>query len=251
MPTEIDDLASSYGTKRTKGGWSQSGTLTTGENNAAQPGAFVNAVSLQADFPDCDVYSVQINTKPPSVPLGTLPLIFLCGAKIEWAVEGNTITRVVTFLRGITISGVGQAVKVTAFDGTPPALITTPTKYDVSITVSKGLRPDVTHPPTVWDETVSVAGGGVLVISPIDTTQTGFGEISVEVVGAKTVAADPAPNLVVQCFAGGVAGTLLKAWNPDTRPGFVPLPPMTDTIQVQNFNGAGHTQVTVTLGIDG
>lgn len=109
------------------GGWSQNGKLTD-----LDP---MGAVTLQANFPEAGAYSVQFAIDDPDGAQ------VLTEAVIQWSVEGNTISRRVSVVNGVTVSGVGQAVRISVKDVDPPQMgVVSQGTYGVSIQVSKGTR---------------------------------------------------------------------------------------------------------------
>jgi hypothetical protein len=130
--------------KASGGGWSKSGKLLVGV-----PGT---TLSMQADFPDSDDYTLQFGILP-SINSGGFLIAASAEALITWSVAGNDVSRRVSITNGVSISGTGQAVKVVMMDVTPtggafpPALIGQP--YPISCQVSRGVRPAVQQPPTL------------------------------------------------------------------------------------------------------
>lgn len=122
-------------------GWSASGDLITGDS--------IKQVTLQADFPIPDVYTVEFNltdNPTPSIQVATRAEAF-----ITWSVEGNNVTRRVNVGNGISVTGVGQACRVVINDTTDkitfPAGLGKP--YNVSMNLSRGPRAATTQQPTL------------------------------------------------------------------------------------------------------
>lgn len=107
------------------GGWQSSGKLRVGN---------VDQVSLQANFPQANVYTVEFG---PVNVAGARPR-----ATITWSVEGGFVSRVVDVSDGTSVTGVGAAVKVVITDNSVVNSMFLPkdTPYDVSMIVSPGSR---------------------------------------------------------------------------------------------------------------
>jgi hypothetical protein len=132
-------------------GWSQSGNLVC-QNVAPLPGSPPGGrvVKLQVCFPKCDVYTIQFDVSQSEQLAGKVgQLVF---ADITWIVNGTSIRRSVSVVSGTTISGVGEALNVVAYDASQPGsecgvpgLV-----YGVTINVSPGLRAAQSQQP-IWD----------------------------------------------------------------------------------------------------
>lgn len=144
-----------------KQGWSSGGTLHATKGDS---------VSLQANFEvengKAGYYTVQFNVEPPVDSASVSPNasgLFVAAAILRWSVEGQTVERAVSVANGVSISGTGQAMKVTVTDLTDPATIpaggTAGLPYNVSIQVAPGTRPDVGRPPIVYENLFVVTVG--------------------------------------------------------------------------------------------
>ena len=118
-----------------KVGWSTSGKLITG--NA------LRQVTLQADFPRAETYSLEFNKFSNNLN-SDFPI--RAEALITWSVEGNSVSRRISIANGTTIQGVAQAVKVVINDVTVAAS-PGPIEYDVSVQVTPGSRGTNRFPP--------------------------------------------------------------------------------------------------------
>jgi hypothetical protein len=216
-------------------GWSQSGTLTTGNAESK--------FSCQGgDKADAQAYTVQVGVQPQKQGM-----VFLCTAVVEFSVEGNTVRRAISVGNGISITGVGQAVKVTVQDNGPTSFIPSGNDYVVTINISRGTRAGTVQPPFVYIDTELVGASSHLE----NSIPSGFGITSVNVGVSKNAAADPAPDVQVEFFAGGIGGTLLGTYDPIREPGWFPVPPSADTISFVNFGAAASVHRTLFFGIDG
>lgn len=108
-------------------GWSLSGKLIAGDTKFHQ---------LQANFDYVGYYTVQFSIEVPEVEFESGGIFAL--ADITWTVEGNAITRKISIINGMTISGMGQSVniKMSDFSSEDPTII-----YNVACSVARGTRP--------------------------------------------------------------------------------------------------------------
>lgn len=191
-------------------GWSQSGTLVPGSSNSA--------VSLQAQFPLIGAYTVQLNIQDPNASLVVGNEVVRAQAEIQWSVKGNTVTRLVDCVNGLSITGEAEAVSVRVVDR---SLITVPGKrpYVVSINVAPGTRPSVQQPPVFSADRQTLSGGlasgGVIVPAGAISAQINVVGVTV---GQPIV--DPDYYIVRQIANGGL---VLKAFSPFRYDGWIPL----------------------------
>jgi hypothetical protein len=191
-------------------GWSQSGSLT--------PGSTQGAVNLQAQFPVIGPYTVQLNIEDPNGPLTVNNEIIRAQADIQWSVEGNTVSRTVDCTKGITVSGVAEAVTVKIRDRSIVTL-TNKVPYVVSINVAPGTRPSVQQPPVFTGDRQRLNGGLANGNVPVPA-----GAISAQInvsgilIGQPVV--DPDDYIVRQTANGG---TNLKSYSPFRYDGWIPL----------------------------
>jgi hypothetical protein len=220
-----------------KEGWSASGTMICLDAN--------RTVSLQQVFKVAGIYTVQFNIftiDPQPDPL--IPVPILAEALIEWSVSGNPIKRRVSVANGVSISGLGEGVRVTVKDVSGSATLIG-VRYGIAITVAKGVRASFLRPPTLDRETISSvpAGGTALFAIPLDA-----GANSVEVLvgssGAFPIIADQAIQVIQQAGA-----TLFKVYDP-RQENFVPLAAGATDILLTNHTAAD-IFASVTFGIDG
>lgn len=220
-----------------KTGWQQSGTLTTGDVN--------KKVTMQADFAEPGYYTIQFGVIPPVDAVTPANSgVFRAVAEIQWSVEGSTVTRRVTIGNGSSISGTGQAAKVTIFDNSA-AFGFNGNDYIVWCQCAKGSRPSENQPPVLAGDLVQVNGGAS---SSIAIPQNA-GVISVEVMATPVaVTGFPVSNLV--CSLRNPVGTILKTFIPG-QVGFVAVPPGATELLIENLSAADNYRLTPTWGIDG
>lgn len=224
----------------TKDGWSATGQLAS-----QTPG---KTVGLQANFDHSGVYTVQFSVTIP-VQLSTGAFIPIRPqATLRWSVEGSEVVRVIDIGAGTSISGVGQAVKVSMADaltaGASPG-----TFYTVSAQVSPGTRPNTQAPPTLFGGAASLNNAG----SHVFTVPQNAGVVSAMVTsdgGAIAGAGAGTENTIVVIAQDSAAATLSVYLASTDDPQFVTLPPQTATVTVIN-EGMAATVITLTWGIDG
>jgi hypothetical protein len=227
-------------TDHPKDGWSQSGTLISG--NANQP------VTMQANFPESNTYTVMFGVDPP--PSG----VFRAVAIVSWTVEGNTITRQIDIGSGVAISAPAQAVRVIVNDLTTPALGgTAGEKYGVSISVTRGIRAVASNPPTlsgvspIGDITIFPLATGVSGLWPVPQ---GAGVEAVTVAASTFTAGVPADLNIAQQNAVPVILKSYRYEDQGSGDAFVALSPLATGILITNL-GPTTTFVTVTFASNG
>jgi hypothetical protein len=213
------------------GGWSQSGKLIT--NNREQK------VTLQAQFPKSDVYTVQFG-------IGRVPVFSArTVAEITWSVAGNRVTRRMTPNSGGSISGRAEAVEVKLIDVTDA--FNAGQEYDASILVSPGVRASTANPPTLIDPFDGV------IVAPASTQSVpipqGVGVVSALVVQKVALGAPiPAGEISVEQFDGV---TSLLIYDARDYTGFVPIVASADSLVLGNFNAVTAVRFSIIWGIDG
>jgi hypothetical protein len=247
MPTGIGS------TLNRKDGWSQSGPLRVNAPN--------DSVSLQANFPIADVYTIQFGvSSPPSN-------IYRAVATITWTVEGNPITRQVDVGNGVSISAPSQAVKVIVNDATNTTTGGVPNeKYGVTISITRGTRPYTGQPATLKAinpaGTIAIflltgIGGGASVAAYAIPQNIGVISVEVTAVGGDPTSAPPlpgAPTLPNVTITHANGPNNLKRYlytDQVSGVGFVSLSPQTTTIFLSNGSPTNNVFVSVTYGIDG
>jgi hypothetical protein len=226
-----------------KTGWSASGKLTTKDSNGE--------VHLQADFGrqgeskgKAENYTVQFGIlyPPPNSAIDPVPVN--SEALIQWVVEGNYVTRRVTVVNGQSLTGTGQAVKVSVKDNSIGGGV--PVDYEVSIQVTPGTRGGSIQPPTltpaILPAALIIANGGQLAI-PIPQ-DAGIIAVNASVFAAGVVIA---PNAVSVQHLG--TASVLKEYDPREAI-WVPLAPGSTQVILKN-NSGGPVKYSVTFGVDG
>ncbi len=261
-------------TRGKKDGWGQAGTLSTGG---------IQQVTMQADFDEPGTYTAEfaiggaqqqysVNTyineqgkQQTSIggggaSSGISPNPIYAVATVTWGVEGQYVSRQVSVGNGVSISGVGQSVKIVITDATPAIYgPNNNTLYGVQVQVSKGVRGTSKQPPVLLPSQGIISGpggstqqgvssyhlvAGGQVVLPIP--QSG-GVISVyTTVFATTPIVEGLVSVILQNQA---AGTLME-WDPRDFPDWVPVTPGATDIELLN-NAAVDTNWAVFFGVDG
>src|SRR5574338_1479038 len=237
------------------GGWSASGILFRGRSLNTK-------VTLQAVFPVVGQYTLQFNTRQPTARVagGTVEGIpTRTVALITWSVEGNYVTRRVNVGNGVSVTGVGQGVRVELYDATSGSLVTGSTddsQYVVSVQVAPGGRGDIQEPPVLYPnpggdpyDTVITAGS----TADFDVPYLDAGIVSVAVLVTSAngvVITDQAVQVTqVQDNSISVFSTICQ-YDPRVR-FWVPLVSGVDIIRVTNNMAVESIRANVLFGIDG
>ncbi len=214
--------------------WSAFGKLVRG----AELDRLVSLQTPQFDEPGVYTIEFSLNADVSDVPPSP-------EATIEWSVEGNTVVRKVTVGQGISISGTGQAVRITVRDN---SRVGAGAEYSVTILVSPGTRAIGPTPPMYFhlSQTKTIAAAGNASIDfPVNA---GITSIWVGA-AATTPSVTPANNeAVVQLIDTDTAAVLSTFTVQPSR--WSPVPPGVDKVTLYNPS-AVQQQITVIFGIDG
>lgn len=219
-------------TDRVQGGssWARSGELTTGGSQR---------VTLQAQFPKSDVYTVQFEIGSPG---GTM---VRAEAEVTWSVAGNRVVRRYSPQASVALSGVAEAVQVSVRDVTPG--FAPNSTYPVSIMVSSGSRAASVSPPTLYEPfgAFSLGPGGSTFIAVPQLV----GVCSM-LVTARSIGAPPTPygDLVVEVSDGVTA---LLAYDPREITGWMPVQAGAITVLVSNGSATNSAIGSLVWGVDG
>lgn len=212
------------------GGWSASGMIRRLNRDDAK--------SLQVVFPTSGEYTIQfaLETKANAS--------VKCEATIQWSVEGNYVTRKVSVVNGLSITGVAQGTKVTVRDASVGGVDTQ--DYLVSFQVAPGARASNGQPPTYEPAGLasSFAPGTFDVDIPADAGVTSV------FVTAKSFSDTPIPEEQVYVQMVDGAGNSLKVYDPRNY-GWVPLAPGTTKLVYVNATAADTIQFFGVFGVDG
>jgi hypothetical protein len=220
-----DGLDAGAGNKNATG-WSVAGILT--------PKNVDNQVSLQANLGESGACSVQFSIGE-SVLTG--PGQVSAQAEIKWSVAGNTITRRISLVDGMTISGFAELITVTAIDTSDTA---TATQYPVTISISKGVRSSNRIQPFLLDPAspVIVAAAGTTALAIPQHIGINAAYLKVTSTAGAVIPAQSTRAI----FVTGIVDLLTDDW--------IPLFPGVKSVTFQNFN-AFQVKVSVLWGIDG
>jgi len=226
------------------GGWSATGSLI-----ARQPRE-TKAVQLQAVFEQSGNYTVQFSVDPKTFS----GLILNPIAEIIWSCEGNSVRRVVSVINGLSVSGMGQACKVTIYDATPGTFVFPGVEYDVSVQVVPGVRASTQQPPTFAPIIAGYPGIGSVILSAgssivVDVPQN-IGAISTYI----TAGASPVPVILseadLQVVQLDSLGIFLKMTDPREM-AWVPLAPSAVHLYLFNNHPTSNVLFSLAYGIDG
>ena len=220
-----------------KSGWSVGGEMLSGDKN--------RTVSLQADFPKAETYTIQFSMSPID-PILAAPNF--AEAELLWSVEGNQIRRLVSVVNGASVTGLGQAVRLTvrdtSFDWGDGGL---GRRYQVSATVSTGTRATVQMPPRLQGTTgVQLIPAAGIFTLPIPQDA---GVISMQVY-ARGVGAPVLPGNLTIIQDSVAAGHNISYNDHAATDDWIPIFPGVDTIHLQNSSAVG-IYASLIWGIDG
>jgi hypothetical protein len=214
-------------------------------------------VSMQFTFKEPGVHCVQFSLNVPPIVIPTsFPVKHAIPVKAEalitWETNGNTVTRRVTVSNGMTIQGVGEAVKVVIYDTTtvgsvqPTPLLLVGFEYSVAVSCAPGSRGSFTNPPFLVEDNaqITVLGGAFATVAvPPDA-----GAVSVCCLVGNNGSV-PIPEQGAQVFQEHGSFSQLAVYDPRAF-GFAPLFPGVDNVIL--WNQTLLTQVwQVFWGIDG
>lgn len=245
-PTPDEDDMGTGSTLTKKWGWGQAGPLITGRTD--------KQVSMQAVFsPEtAGEYTLMFNMS--GNPASNNPIF--AEALIIWSVEGHSVTRRVNVGDGISVTGVGQAVKVIMTDATS-SIFGAPNQveYQVACQVAPGSRGSNKQPPTLvpvhaLGTPSAASGSGFFPVLTGNTTAVAIpqdaGVISVYITVGGATEPTPLTARVFHLYAGNP----VKDYDPRDFPDWVPVTPGADQILLSNTSGET-LNFTVTFGIDG
>lgn len=235
--------------------WSQSGNLITGQTN--------QNVSMQASV-EPGLYTLQFGIIDPPPDNGGTPS-YDAQATVTWTNNGVPNTRVVDIGRGTCISGLCDAVGVVVKDNSTVTVIPAPggnnpfaatgkastagLQYEVSISLTKGMRPSFTSDPILraWPTgtTLNAGASGIIQIP----TNSGAK-------GVKLYTNPNTPQSVLLEFFGSYQGDNqagpLATIDPTTIPSGTNIwfPPESANLKIIN-NSGGPITFTLEWVIDG
>jgi hypothetical protein len=253
------------------GGWSATGTMRNdGQSKAAH--LQVNFLEREERPNPSKNYTVQFSVGPTFIhstkamsPKPVNPI-----AEIVWSVEGNSVRRLVSVTNGMSVTGVGEAVKVSVSDATLESFAGQSVDYQVDITVAPGTRASIQQPPTYYPQTrehsgiYSVSGVGPIA-APGNTVDVPVPDnagvisyflewLAYDSVSQAIIATTQADWYIEELAAGGLT---LKKYSPLNTNGWVPISPGASILRIHGlFPTIGalvswQLDVNTTFGIDG
>ena len=214
-------------------GTSREGTLICGNT--------LKEVTMQVDFDEAGPHTVQFDLTPPTRDI-LIGGVFIVEAIVDWKVGGNTISRRITPMDGMCITGNAEGVRVRVYDRTTDVVLAGSNEpYQVGMTVTKGARATSSMPP-VWipNPAVTLVAGSTDVTVPDD-----IGANSVMVMSSAPPAPDVNAAIAQQRCSNALPG-LLAQWDPYGAR-FVPLDSNAAVIRMT----AVAAYMKVIFGIDG
>jgi hypothetical protein len=216
--------------------WSQAGTLVPGGNGQ---------VNMQCPFEEFGNYTVQFNlTGPPITPLSTL--IRKAEAHLTWSINGQSVSRRVNVVNGVSVTGTAESVIIKVLDASLLLDAHPRDPYLVSVQTTKGTRATVQQPPTLDTPAVSLDPGPVL--SAAIPIPQDAGAISVFVTVTAASALEDEQVTVLMRSPGGI---VLREYSPLVNTEWVPIPAGASEIRLRSGVLAPVTNWAVTFGIDG
>lgn len=232
------------GRVNTTNAWGRSGKLTTFKPN--------RIVSLAKTFKEVGTYTALFSIQAPkndgshSNPEAI--------ADVTWGAGGNAITRRVSVLNGMAISGTSDSIRVIMRDASTQA--ESGIEYPVTVLVSPGTRPTTGVPPLLFPG---------INVNPVTLSANNFADFVIPTnAGVKAVSviagSDPQnsgstnPSIpdqqaVVQHLSPGITSVLK---NYDARMfQYVPISPGTVSIRVRNRASAISIMFSIAWVIDG
>lgn len=222
------------------GGWSNFGTLTAGSQD--------NQVSLQCLFARAADYTVEFSVGNLDFASGEIAGIANPVATIVWSVEGNDVRRQVNVVNGMSVTGVGQAVKVTIEDATTDATVFG-NEYSVSVQVSPGTRGSTRIQPFLVAEQGTISGVG---LSPTPFLLNPGQDVLVPIpsdAGIQAVYVLTDAPVTTSVVNHNVGPTSFNSYDPTVYK-WVPLWPGTSAVDITNNDTTAHTYA-VYFGVDG
>jgi hypothetical protein len=234
--TVLTGCSGQENTDMTTPGWAASQHLTPGGNGL---------LNFQTKLPEIGAYTLQFFLDGPAInPSSTL--VRRAEAHITWSVRGLNVSRRVSCVNGMSISGTAEAVSVKVVD-TSRLLDAYPREpYLVSVQAARGTRPAIQQPPTLDSVSISLDPGPV-VSADIPIPQDA-GAISLY---TTVTAASALANEQVTVLMRNAGGIVLREYSPLVNTEWVPLPAGASQLRLRSGVLAPVTNWALTFGIDG
>jgi len=235
-------------------GWQQSGTLFVGGGTP---------VSMQCDFGEEDTFTVGF--QQPYVQTGTGDALGVSAqALVMWNVEGTYKPVLVSMVGGMSVTAAARGVKIIMSDITPTTQQRFPnyqgvgTDYNVSCQVARGTRgttqvPPYFQSPQMVNMTIAAAAANQTIQIP---TNGGVNSVYVTVAATNgglpvqaNVAVNPGDATVLIQSQVGTHGNFAQ-YDP-TRVSWVPVPPGSTQVSVQNNHATNTLVFSMFFGVDG
>jgi len=228
--------------------WSQGGYLT--------PGRVGPQVGMQKGLDGLGNYTVQfeVGALPSPVSAGPGLTQFRTEAVVTWTVGGRSVSRRVSVVDGMSISGTAEAVDVRVEDTSRVIsgsdLVVIP--YEVSIQVAAGARATNSVPPFLEAREgpieIAAAGAGSFDIPLNSGITSAF--VSIGVIVGSATPLDGRVDISMQTNNQELKNVTVP-FDGLTPPFWIPLAPGADEIAIYNRLTAITINASVTYGIDG
>jgi len=188
-------------------------------------------------------------------------------ATIAWQVSGVSVQRIVSVGQGTSVTGVGEGVSVSLQDVTGTPKDASVADYEVTVSVSPGVRASTSMPPTLipLNSEATYEGPNLPYAPPTPGTYTLKANENVKIAvppGSGATSVFVQPGLIIPGFTPPGAGyfyilqydindTVLSLYVPDIDTGFIPLSPLCTQINIVNTSNAAIVGIHVAWGIDG
>lgn len=253
-----DDMSKAqYGSS---GGWSGTGILfNDGQSNKGMAANFLERSNNEIPSKN---YTVQFAiSKIKTLDNFDTAVYFINPVGvITWSVAGNSVRREVSVTNGLSLTGVGEGVKVVVYDRTPAGQI--PVSYQVDITVAPGSRASENQPPTycptlALTEGMIIVGNQTLQNQVVLNIPVNAGCISVYVTAIRADLTTPLTTLQARVDQVDANDVIVRTYDPNSNfpTTFVPLMPTAVKLILNNTMGGSDPgndiAFAVTYGIDG
>jgi len=239
----MSEIQLNPGNASMKKGWSKSGKLKT-DAFAITGKPSMGRVQTQAtEFDEATQFTVQFFVSRANLT-GT-NVNQRAKATITWSVAGNSVQRVISLFDGVSISGVGEAVKVVVEDDSFRNGPSTPNDvkdYDVSFQFAPGTRASQQQPPYLY---IFHPSGFVNVSNVNIPIPENIGAISTNVF----ISGIPGITATVS-MEGNNTGATWDMTNNDENQRWRPIPPGCTSVNFA-LSAPGRPAIALMIGIDG
>ena len=225
-------------------GWSQSRNFVAGAGGLGKVVCTLNAL-----FPEDEVYTVQFNLDSPLTQPGPGFTWIKLEASIRWSsTGGSTINRIVSVMDGMSISAPAKGVAVEVRDMSIVRVAPGELRGSlVTIQVTRGVRGANKQAPIYEPDGLQtiVPAGSFTFNVPNDAGIISVFSSYIDDLGGAPAPGDYWGNLT------DPSGVILKRWDLVTQPDWIPMSPGAGQLVYLNNAVGKNLVVTPTWGIDG